>query len=139
MATKENVKDLFVDTKTVADESEEEILEHDDLKEGFLAEEDPTSKMKDPLAAHKEQAEDVVRKSLDTQLTALGRKTAEMLNKQPKIKIVIPIKELNPDDEFVVIGTNGWNTQIKRGVPVELPEEIYHRLAASGENPTMVR
>jgi hypothetical protein len=131
--------DIFdEDVKDIASD-EEEIMERDDIKEGLMAEADPASKMADPLAAHSEPAEDVVRLSLDGQLTALGRETAEKLNKTKKQKVLIPMKDLNPDDAFVVVGTNGWNTQIKRGKPVMLPEEIIHRLTEAGEGPTLVR
>ena len=140
MATKvkETEKDLFADAE-VTEEIEDEIKEHDDMEEGFRAESDPASKMVDPLADQKGPAEDVVRMSLDGQLTALGRETAEKLNKLLKHKVMIPTKELNPDDKFVVVGTNGWNTQILRGKPVMLPDVIIERLSASGEAPTLVR
>lgn len=140
MATKKKDVDIFdEEVKDVVLDDEEEMPENDDLKEGFMAESDPASKMKDPLAHHNKDASDVVKKSLDGQLTALGRATAEKLNALPKHKVVVPHKELNPDDDFVVVGTNGWNTQIKRGEPVLLPDELIDRLSKSGEAPTLVR
>ncbi len=140
MATKvkEQEKDLFADVKEVTTD-DELIIDHDDLKEGIMAESDPATKLLDPLAAHKGEAADVVKQSLDGQLTALGRKTAELLKQCPKHKVVIPFKELNPDDDFVVVGINGWNLQIKRGVPVMLPDEVIHALSVGGESPTLVR
>lgn len=137
---KEQEKDLFAEVKEAVDtEVEDVIIEHDDLQEGIMAESDPVSKMIDPLADQRGPAEDVVKLSLDSQLTALGRATAEKLNAQPKTKVMIPFKELNPDDKFVVVGTNGWNTQILRGKPVLLPDVIIERLSISGEAPTLVR
>ena len=116
-----------------------ELEERDDLKEGMVAEADPKSIMNDPMEAHNKPAVDVVKRSLDSQLTALGRETAKQLDQCPKHKVMIPMKELNPDDTFVLVGTNGWNMQIKRGEPVLLPDEIIERLAASGDAPTFVR
>ncbi len=127
--------------KNVFDEetTEEEVVEKpDDLKEGFIAESDPNSKMSDPTHKHQGPADDVVKKSLDNQLTALGKETARKLNERPKHKVVIPKKELSPDDHSVVVGTNGWNIQVKRDVPVMLPDIIIDRLSKSGENPTLV-
>jgi len=133
------VVDMFdEDVKDIASD-DEEIIQHDDVKEGLMAESDPASKMADPLAAQSEPAADIVKMSLDKQLTALGRKTAEALNKLEKFKVMIPMREFDPDDTFVVVGTNGWNTQIARGKPVMLPEAIIHRLAEAGEGPTLVR
>ena len=127
-----------INTTAVYDE-DEDMEKPDDLKEGFTAEEDPRSKIYDPLAIQRGPAEDVVKKSLNEQLTALGRKTARKLSDQPKHKVMIPIKELNPNDSSVVVGINGWNLQIKRGVPVLLPEEVVKLLAGAGETPTIVR
>ncbi len=144
MSVKDKTVDIFdeevkdEEVKDVASE-DEIIVEHDDVKEGLMAESDPATRMKDPLAEQKLPAVDVVKESLDKQLTALGRKTAEALNAQPKQKVVVPFKDLNPTDEYVVAGTNGWNMQIRRGVPVMLPEEIILRLAEAGEHPTLVR
>jgi hypothetical protein len=135
VSAKAKDKDLFDDSV----ETEEVVTERNDLEEGFLAESDPLSKMKDPLGLQKGPGEDVINESLNKQVTALGRETAKKLNELPKHKVVIPYKELNPDDHFVVVGTNGWNMQIKRGVPVMLPDEIIKRLGESGEAPTLVR
>ncbi len=143
MATEAVKKDLFDETEDVKakDETieiEEEVIPPDDLKEGFIAEADPRTAMYDPLAAHKGPGEDVVKQSLDGQLTSLGRDTAKLLDAQPKHKVLLPVDKLNPDDSFVVVGTNGWNMTIKRGKPVLLPEEIITRLVKSGETPTIV-
>jgi hypothetical protein len=135
-------KELFADSEVNENEiidPDEEMVEHDDLKEGMLAERDPASKMRDPLEEHKGPAVDIVKKSLDGQLTHLGRETAKKLDKMKKFKVLIPFKDLNTGDDFVVVGTNGWNSQIKRGKPVMLPEEIIIRLSNSGESPTLVR
>ena len=131
--------DLFDDEVKEVVEEIEEVQEVDDLQEGMTAELDPKSAMSSASEALSQPGEDVVKKSLDSDLSALGRDTAEKLNKQPKFKVMIPMKELNPQDTFVVVGTNGWNMQIKRGEPVLLPEDIITRLSESGEAPTFVR
>lgn len=140
MAKKSELFDEKEDVKIDEELSEvEDVVEPDDLEEGFIAEHDPASRIPDFTAKYKGEAEDVVKTSLDGQLTQLGRETAKKLDDYPKYKVVIPIKELAPDDKFVVVGTNGWNTQILRDKPVMLPDVIIDRLAKAGENPTLVR
>ena len=123
-------------------ENEPDVEEHDDIKEGFIAESDPNSKVYDPLQKHKGEAEDVVQESLNKQVTSMGRKTGEKLNdekKYKKHKILIPESQFAKNEEFILVGTNGWNMQIKRGVPAMVPDEILTRLSRSGYNPTLVR
>ena len=135
--TKDKEIDVFEDEVKEVEDIEQDDLT--DLEEGLQAESDPKSRVNSLLDAHDAAAQDIVSESLDTQLTKLGRETGEKLNKLPKLKVLIPIKDLNPHDEFVVVATNGWISQIKRNVPVLLPDEIVMRLSAAGENPTLVR
>jgi uncharacterized protein YbaR (Trm112 family) len=127
------VKDL-----NIFDE-EETVEPPDDLKEGFTAEVDPASRLKDARAYEKVEAEDIIKSSLNRQITELGRKTAKALENSPKHKVMIPENKLSPEDTFVVAAINGWTFQIKRGVPVLLPDEIINLLADGGYTPTLVR
>jgi len=126
------------ETNIFDEEEIEDVVEHDDLKEGFVAESDPSSKVKHSADAYKQEAEDLLAKSLNQQVTALGRKTAEKLKDEKKIKLMVPKNELMPDDEFVVVGINGWVTQIRRGEPVMVPESFFEHLSNGGYNPTIV-
>lgn len=132
-------EEKVVNTTEVYEEEEKDLEERDDVKEGMMAEADPISRISDPLKEHKGPAEDIVKKGLDGQLTALGRETATKLDAMPKHKVLIPVKELNPHDTTAVVGINGWNIQIKRGVPVILPDAVIGLLYDAGENPTLVR
>ncbi len=133
----EKVKDdLFEDNDVV---EEEEVVVPDDLTEGFVAEHDPNTRMTETVARHAGEADDMVGMSLDKQLTKIGRDTAEKLNKREKFKVIIPKNELSPNDTFVVVGINGWNLQIKRDVPVYLPDVVVDLLANGGYSPTLVR
>ncbi len=126
------------ETNIFDDEEVEDVVEHDDLKEGFVAESDPSSKVKEASTAYKQDAEDLLTKSLNQQVTGLGRRTAEKLKGEEKIKLMVPKNELMPDDEFVVVGINGWVTQIRRGEPVMVPKSFFEHLSNGGYNPTIV-
>lgn len=141
MTTEEKELNLFdeQEEKSLEGNEEKDLEVHDDLKEGMMAESDPKSKVVSPTDKYSGPAEDVIKKGLDGQLTVLGRKTAEILNKMPKFKIVVPTKELNPKISDAIVGINGWNIHIKRGVPVMLPDPVIELLANAGENPTVVR
>ena len=143
----ENVEEVQEETPevTLTDEdieNEPDVEKADDLKEGFIAEADPRSHLIDPLKKHSGPAEDLVKSSLNKQITALGRITAEKLNDEKrfkKYKVLIPESEFAKNEDYILVGTNGWNMQIKRGVPVMLPDVIIDRLSRSGYNPTLVR
>jgi len=125
--------------ETVIEEAEE-IVPTDDFQEGIMAEMDPRSRVADRLINEKTPAIDVVKESLDRQVTNLGRRTAEQFKKYPKRKVVIPKDPLNPKDEYgVVVGVNGWTFNIPRGKPVELPDPVIDLLIGGGYNPTLVR
>lgn len=133
MATKEVEKDLFEDI--------ENVEMPDDLREGFIAEIDPASKLeseKEKIAS--EDAPDILKENVRGQVTSIGRKTAEDLAENyEKVKMMVPIDRLHPDDEFVVVAINGRIFQIKRGKAVMVPEPIYNIALESGLNPTIVR
>ncbi len=125
--------------ETVIEEAEE-IVPNDDLQEGIMAESDPRSRVKDRLIDEKTPAIDVVKESLDRQITNLGRKTAEKFKEYPRRKVVIPVDPLNPKDEYgVPVAVNGWTYNIPRGKPVYLPDPIIDLLIGGGYNPTLVR
>lgn len=110
----------------------------DDVKEDLAAETDPKSKV-NVDNSHKEEAIDVIQLSIEKQLSQLGKKTAELLKARPQEKVLVPIDKLNKYDEFVVVGINGWNLQIQKGVPVMLPDCVVDLLIDGGYQPTRVR
>lgn len=138
----EKEKDLFEEqpenSQEPIEEVDEELQERDDIKEGLMAESDPRSQMSDPSQVQNKPAKDLGKESLKTRVTNMGRKAGEELNQKKKVKVMVPIDELSPEDEHVVVGTQGWNMQIKRGEPAMVPEPIVRRLVESGYNPTLV-
>jgi len=129
--------DLFDDEEV----SEEEVVEHDenqDLKEGFIAERDPSSKAKAPFEIHKQEADDLVQQGLNKQVTSLGKDAAKQHAEEEKIKLMVPVNEYISEDDYAVVATNGCIYQIKRGVPVMVPKSFFARLSNGGYNPTMV-
>lgn len=84
-------------------------------------------------------ADDMLDKTIEAQVTQLGRATAEKLKGFPKEKVLIPIDKLNKDDKYAIVGINGWNFQIERGKPVLLPEPVVVLLENGGYQPTRVR
>ena len=79
------------------------------------------------------------RTSIESDLNNHATKTAEELKTFPKEKVMIPKDKLNPQDSYAVVGINGWNLQIQRGVPVVLPVPVVELLEDGGYNPTHVR
>lgn len=141
--SKEEEKELDVfasdeEEELVEDDGIEVVSEKPDVEEGITAERDPQSILPSLDAIQKQQAVDVTKMSLDRQVTALGRKAGEELDKMPKIKVMVPIDQLSPDDVTVTLQTMGWITHFKRGVPVLLPDPLIKRLVQGGYNPTLV-
>ena len=86
-----------------------------------------------------DDAIDLLDLSIERQVTQLGIATAEKLRKSTKDKVMVPVDKMNKEDQFVLVGINGWNFQIQRGVPVILPEEVIDLLLEGGYNPTRVK
>jgi len=132
--TKKKTEESVEEGVIVDETGEEEVEEQEGVTEGMSAERDPAPIIKDstptpdPLAA-----------SLEKQITAMGKKTAEKLKSCTYEKIKIPMDDLNPKETFVIVGINGWNLQIQRGVAVNLPIPVVDLLEAGGYNPTRVR
>ena len=53
-----------------------------------------------------------------------ANETAEKLSKSGKVKIKIPVDQLNPKDLMVPVVINGYQYLIKRGETVEVPEAV---------------
>jgi hypothetical protein len=121
------------------EEDEDEVVKPDDLTEGFIAESDPKSKLKNMRAYQDMEPVDVIGTSLDKFITKLGRATAEELNKKPKMKVMLPKNDRSPQDTYAVASINSWVFQVARGVPMLLPAEIIDLFADGGYNPTLVR
>ena len=49
----------------------------------------------------------------------------EQLEKEPKVKIFIPIDEMNPELTIAEINLSGYKYQIPRGEEYEVPKSIY--------------
>lgn len=119
-------------------EGEEPVLQAEAVKEG-VPERDQASIPK-PLYDKEAEAIDFTeQQGIEAQVTAIARKTAEELKTFPKEKVMIPKDKLNPQDSYAVVGINGWNLQIQRGVPVLLPVPVVELLENGGYNPTQVR
>lgn len=71
---------------------------------------------------------------IERQVTQLGRRTAEKLRQCPQDRVIIGKDPLNEKDEYVVVSINGWTFQIKREVPVSLPEPVV-KLLEQGNYP----
>ena len=127
--------------KKEATEEQKEVLQQA-VKEGLAAERDPASVVKDTTKesmVSQEDAVNILDESIAKQVSRMGRLTAEKLRNSPNEKVLIPKDKLNMHDEYVVVGINGWNLQIQRGVPVILPRQVVDLLAQGGYSPTLVR
>ena len=56
----------------------------------------------------------------------------EILAKEPKRKIKLPIDPLNPDNTTKLVAINGYAFSIQRGVEVEVPQSVYDILVRTG-------
>lgn len=53
-----------------------------------------------------------------------AKETSKKLNKNGKVRIKVPIDQLNPKDLMIPVVINGYQWLIKRGETVEVPEEV---------------
>lgn len=60
----------------------------------------------------------------EAQIVTEAKETAEKLSKNGKVRIKIPVDQLNPKDLMVPVVINGYQYLIKRGETVEVPEEV---------------
>lgn len=142
MSAEKEVKEIVEETEKDFDfleGEEDEVAAPDDLTEGFIAESDVKSQLKGMKAYQDVEPVDVIGTSLDRFITKLGRSAAEELHSKPKIKVMIPLNELSPQDTFAVAAINSWVFQVKRGVPLLLPGEIIDLFTDGGYNPTLIR
>lgn len=117
------------------EEEVEEIEVQEDVKEGPVYDRDPKSDIK---ARPIPDQPTVLDSTIAKQVTQMGKATAEKLRKQKQYRVQIPVSELNKHDQECVVGVNGWNFQIKKGVPVTLPETVVKGLQKGGYNPTFL-
>lgn len=81
----------------------------------------------------------------DRQMEQVSKSTAEILNAQPKVKIKLhlPAEELkklqaskeagkNVEWPYEFVSINGYNFQIQKGVPVEVPQSVAEVLEQAG-------
>ena len=68
----------------------------------------------------------------NAELDSVSSKTGKEINKQDKVKIKIPIDQLNKTDLVVPVCINGYIWEIKRGVSVSVPEAVADILTDAG-------
>lgn len=68
----------------------------------------------------------------DTKIDQLAKEAGKEINAQPKIRIKIPMDHLNKEDTVVPVTINGYTWSIKRGVAVEVPENVAFILEEAG-------
>lgn len=104
-----------------------------DLVEG------PAKDDKIPKPEEKEPV-DVYSENIEAQVASAGKKHAEELKKtHPQVKVIIPIDKLNKGDARAIACTQGYIWNVKRGVPVILPEPVVDLFEQGGYQPTRVR
>lgn len=83
---------------------------------------------------------DVYSENVEQQVASAGRKHAEELKKNhPQVKVIIPIDKLNKSDQRAIACTQGYIWNVKRGVPVILPDPVVQLFEEGGYQPTRVR
>jgi len=71
-------------------------------------------------------------KMTDRQLDSIAKSVGAEVNKQDKVKIRIPIDQLNKDDKVVPVCINGYVWKIERGKSVQVPEVVADVLSEAG-------
>lgn len=121
------------------DETIEDVKVTPDVVEGLQAERDPASVMPDPFTVDKSKPRDVIGESLDNQVSARARETAEKLHSKPKDNIIIPPDRMNREDNLVTVQINGWPFHIQRGEKVALPGPVVDQLVNAKYGPNFTR
>jgi len=86
-----------------------------------------------------EEATDILaQEGIDAQLHELAKATKAKLDKEKKVKVRIPKDQLNKNNNYALVGINGFNLQIMREVNVYLPTPVYELLVQGGYNPIYV-
>lgn len=60
----------------------------------------------------------------EKELIEEAKETGAKLSKDGKIRIKVPVDQLNPKDLMVPVVINGYQYLIKRGETVEVPEKV---------------
>lgn len=63
-------------------------------------------------------------KATERELAQAEKTMRQILDEQPKVKMIIPEDPNNPDD-VVPVGVNGVIYAIPRGIEVEVPKSVY--------------
>ena len=66
----------------------------------------------------------MAKKLTDKEIDNIAKVTGAELKGVEKVRIKIPADPLNPKDNVVPVGINGYNYLVKRGETVELPTEV---------------
>ena len=68
----------------------------------------------------------------EAEIDNIAKETGAALKKEEKVKIKIPVDQLNKNDDSVPVVINGYIYQIKRGERVEVPEVVANILEEAG-------
>ena len=109
------------------------------LKREEVQKDKEDEKMED-LARKMESKETLTDGDIENFLGWKRRKTIAMLEKEPKVNILIPFQvgedENNPANQYAFFGINGVWIQVKKGDYVDVPMSIYKLHQASIRRPT---
>jgi hypothetical protein len=68
----------------------------------------------------------------NAELDSISKKTGKEINKQEKVRIKIPIDQLNKTDLVVPVCINGYIWEIKSGESVSVPKAVCDILTDAG-------
>ena len=68
----------------------------------------------------------------EAEIDKVAKETGVALKAEEKVKIKIPVDQLNKNDDSVPVVINGYIYQIKRGERVEVPEVVANILEEAG-------
>lgn len=125
------------------DNKGEELTHYKEFKDGACAKDLEEGLPVDRLAKTKpeeKEAIEVFDQNIEAQVSSAGKKHAENLKKNyDQIKVMIPIDKLNKSDQRAIACTQGYIWNVKRGVPVILPEPVVELFEEGGYQPTRVK
>ncbi len=70
-------------------------------------------------------------KAIDKAIKSDAQMTKEALDKEPKIRFVIPLEEKEPKNATQYVAINGYEMYLQKGVPIDVPESVYLIVAES--------
>lgn len=127
-----NVQIVITELMRKIESLEEEIKETKKVNQSLSEEKKLTEEEVKKLIEEQKAVFNLTKNDIERMSKEDNSNTKKLLDKEPKVKIKIPISELNPGDLVVAVAINGYPFLINRGQTVEVPESVAYQLSVGG-------